>query len=74
VDVLVTTQNPPGHGLLLDTSKFGYVGVREPLSMRVGYSGDDLVRNVLRTVAECRLVMCVTRPPAVLAISGLPTS
>jgi HK97 family phage major capsid protein len=74
VDVLVTTQNPPGDGLLLDTTKFGYVAVRESLSMRVGYSNDDIVRNLLRFVGEERLTFCVTRPPAVLAISGLPTS
>jgi HK97 family phage major capsid protein len=74
VDVLVTTQNPPGDGLLLDTSKFGYIGVRESLSMRVGYANDDLIRNLLRFVGEERLTLCVTRPPAILAISGLPTS
>ena len=45
VPVLVTTQNPAGKGLLLDTSKFGYVAVREAPSMRIGYSGDDLVHN-----------------------------
>lgn len=74
VDVLVTTANPVGKGLILDTSKLGYVAIRESLSQRVGYSGDDLVRNVLRTVAEERLVLCVTRPTAVLAISNLPTA
>ena len=29
--------------------------------MRIGYCGTDLVDNVLRTVAEERLVLCVTR-------------
>ena len=72
VPVLSTTACPEGKGLLLDTTKFGYVAVRESLSMRVGYSGDDLVENILRTVAEERLVLCVTRAAAVLAISNLP--
>jgi hypothetical protein len=72
--VLQTTQQLPGVGLLIDTEKFGYVAVRENLSMRVGYSGTDFAQNILRTVAEERLVLCVTRPPAVLAISNLPTS
>ena len=74
VPVLSTTATPPGKGLLLDTSKLGYVAVREPLSMRIGYSGTDFTQDILRTVAEERLVLCVTRPPAVLAISNLPTS
>ena len=72
--MLQTTAQPPGYGLMLDTTKFGYVGVREGLSMRIGYSNDDFERNILRTIAEERLVLCVTRPPAILLISGLPTS
>ena len=74
VDVLSTTANPPGRGLLLDTSKVGYVGVREALPIRIGFTDDDFTRNIVRTVAEERLVLCVTRPAAVLAISNLPTS
>ena len=74
VPVVSTTACPAGKGVLLDTSKFGYVAVRESLSMRVGYSGTDLVDNVFRTVAEERLVLCVTRAAAVLAISNLPTA
>ncbi len=74
VPVLSTTACPVGKGLLLDTTRFGYVGVREPLSMRVGYAGDDLTNNILRTVGEERLVLCVTRPAAILAISNLPAA
>jgi HK97 family phage major capsid protein len=72
VPVLVTTQNPQGQGLLVDTRKFGQVAVRSPLGMVVGYSQDDLVRNLLRFVAEERLVLTVTRPAAVLKIFHLP--
>jgi HK97 family phage major capsid protein len=74
IECVQTTQMPSGYGLLLDREKFGYIAVREPLSMRVGYSGNDLVNNVLRTVAEERLALCITRPPAVMVISNLPTS
>jgi HK97 family phage major capsid protein len=74
VPVISTTACPAGKGLLVDTAKFGYVAVREGLSMRIGFSGDDLTRNILRTVAEERLVLCVTRASAVLAITGLPTA
>ena len=74
VPVLSTTAAPAGKGLLLDTTKVGYIAVREALSMRIGYTDDDFTRNVVRTVAEERLVLCVTRPPACLVISNLPTS
>jgi HK97 family phage major capsid protein len=71
IDVIQTTANPVGKGLLLDSTKAGYVGVREPISVRTGYANDDLVKNILRFVAEERAVLCVTRPAAVLAISNL---
>jgi hypothetical protein len=71
ITVISTTANPVGKGLLLDSTKCGYVGVREPIAIRTGWSGDDFTRNLLRFVAEERLVLCVTRPSAVLAISGL---
>jgi HK97 family phage major capsid protein len=77
VPVLTTTQKPVGQGLFIDTKKFAYVAVREPLSMRVGYGVvggvSDLTANILRFVGEERLVLCVTRPAAVLAIKSLPT-
>jgi HK97 family phage major capsid protein len=71
IDVIQTTANPVGKGLLLDSTKCGYVGVREPVAVRTGYTDDDFTRNILRFVGEERLVLCVTRPSAVLAISGL---
>jgi hypothetical protein len=40
--------------------------------MRVGYSNDDFTRNLLRWVAEERLVLTVERPAAVLKIINLP--
>src|SRR6516164_4679944 len=45
-----------GLGLFIDTTKMGRVAIREPLSMRIGYANDDLTRNLLRFVAEERLV------------------
>jgi hypothetical protein len=72
--VLSTTANPVGRGLLLDMSKVGYVAVQEALSMRIGFTYDDFTRNIVRTVAEERLVLCVTRQAAARAISSLPLS
>jgi hypothetical protein len=72
VSVLTTIQCPIGNGAMLSTTEFGYVGVREGLVMRVGYSQDDLVRNILRLVGEERLTLCVTKPSAVLKFINLP--
>jgi HK97 family phage major capsid protein len=72
--VLPTTQIAAGAGLLIDSSKFGRVLVRETISMRIGWSGTDFVDNVLRTICEERLALAVERPPAVLSITGLPVS
>jgi hypothetical protein len=72
VPVLVTTQCQPADGLLIDTTKFGRAIVREPLSMRIGWSNDDFVRNVLRTVCEERLNLAVERPTSILHLTNLP--
>jgi HK97 family phage major capsid protein len=63
---------PQGKGLLLDTTKMGYVAIRESMAVRVGYAGTDFQQNILRFVAEERLVLCVTRPSAVCSITNLP--
>jgi HK97 family phage major capsid protein len=63
---------PAGKGLLIDTTKFGYVAIREPLAMRIGYAGTDFTQNILRFVGEERLVLAVTRPSAVCSITNLP--
>ena len=73
VPVVETTVCPDGEGWLLDTSKFGRLAVREPMSLRIGYSGTDFVQNVLRCVAEIREVLTIERPAAVLHITALPT-
>jgi HK97 family phage major capsid protein len=74
VRILVTTQLAAGAGVLLDTTKFGKVLVREGITVKSGYANDDFSRNVSRFVIEERLTLAVERPSAVLAISGLPTS
>jgi HK97 family phage major capsid protein len=72
VPVLTTIQCPIGKGVMLSTTDFGYVGVREPLIMRAGYANDDLVRNILRLIGEERLTLCVTKPSAVLKFTSIP--
>jgi HK97 family phage major capsid protein len=74
VPVIPTTQMVAGDGLMLDTNKFGFVVVREALSLRTGTNGDDLISNLQRWVCEERLELAVERPAAVLSITNLPTS
>ncbi|WP_322860108.1 phage major capsid protein [Mycobacterium europaeum] len=74
VEVLVTTEQTAGTGLLIDTLKFGKVLVREGLSLMTGTNNDDFTRNLVRFVGEERLALAVERPAALLAITGLPTS
>ncbi|MDD7814449.1 phage major capsid protein [Mycobacterium sp. CSUR Q5927] len=74
VPVLVTTQQAAGSALLLDTAKFGRALVRAPLTLKVGYTQDDFVRNIVRIIAEERFVLQVERPSAVLQVTGLPTA
>ena len=73
VPVLETVVCPDGEGWLLDTTKFGRLALRESLIVRMGYANDDLVRNILRYVAEERCVLTVERPAAVLHLTTLPT-
>ena len=74
VQVLRTTQITAGAGLLLDTNKFGFVVVREAISLRTGTNDDDFTRNLVRWISEERLELAIERPAAVLSISGFPTS
>jgi HK97 family phage major capsid protein len=72
VDVLVTTTQAAGAGLLLDTTKFGRVLVREGINVATGTNNDDFSRNISRWVIEERLALAVERPTALLTISNLP--
>jgi hypothetical protein len=74
VDVLQSTAFGAGTGILLDTTLFGRVAAREPVTLRIGYANDDLVRNILRYVGEERLNLAVERPAAICSITGLPTA
>jgi HK97 family phage major capsid protein len=74
VPVLVTTAIAAGAGVMLDSQKFGKVLVRESISLHTGTTNDDLTRNLVRLVAEERLVLAVERPAAVLSITNLPTA
>lgn len=71
IPVVVTTACHVGDGLLVDTTKYGRAVVREPLSMRIGWSNDDFTRNILRTVCEERLNNAIERPSSVLYLKNI---
>ena len=60
VSVLTTTQNPVGKGLLVDTTKFGYVGIRE--SWSESSNADDWSKNLIRARTEGRYATSVFAP------------
>jgi hypothetical protein len=74
IAVLDTMQLTAGLGVLVDSTKFGRVHVREPIGVRVGFANDDFSRDIVRYVAEERIALAVERPSAVCEITDLPTS
>ena len=47
--------------LQLETTKFGRVLVRETITMTVGTSNDDLVRNLVRMIFEERIGLAAVK-------------
>jgi HK97 family phage major capsid protein len=74
VPVLVSTAFTAGKFVLVDTSRYGRVVVRESLVTRIGYSGSDFTENIIRFVSEERLTQTIERPQAICVISGLSTA
>jgi hypothetical protein len=74
IDVLVSNQFTAGTAVLVDTTLYGRVVVREPIVTRIGYSGTDLTTNVIRLLSETRLTQTIERPQAICVISKLPTA
>ena len=74
VEVLQSTAFPEGEAVVMDTVLAGKIVVRESIVMRLGTSGDDLVRNIIRCVIECRENVAWERPAAAIHITGLPVA
>ncbi|MGC5248191.1 phage major capsid protein [Gordonia sp. DT219] len=71
VEVFTTTSLTQGTGVLLDTTKFGRVLVRDGITVQTGTSNDDFVKNIVRFVIETRIGLAVERPTAILKITGI---
>jgi hypothetical protein len=74
VPVVQSTQFTAGEVVLLDSTKYRRVVVRESIVTRIGYSGTDFVQNIVRLLSEERLTQTIERPQAILKITGLPTA
>lgn len=74
VPVLVSTAFTPGVVVLVDTTRYGRVVVRESIVTRIGYSGTDFTDNIVRFVSEERITQTVERPQAICKITNMPTS
>jgi HK97 family phage major capsid protein len=72
LDVLTTIACPAGWAVMLDTSKYGFAAIREPLTLRVGVDSGDFTANLQRLVVEQRLAQCIVRPTAIMAVRNLP--
>jgi HK97 family phage major capsid protein len=72
IPVLTSTKFTDGTIVLVDTSLYGRVVVRESLVTRIGYAGTDFTDNVIRFLAEERLTQTIERPQAICVISKLP--
>ena len=69
--MVVSTQFTAGKVVLLDSTLYGRVVVRESLVTRVGYSGTDFTSNIIRFVSEERLTQTIERAKAILVISNV---
>jgi HK97 family phage major capsid protein len=74
VPVVQSTQFTAGEAVLLDSTQYGRVVVRESLVTRIGYAGTDFTDNVVRLLGEERLTQTIERPQAICKLTGLPTA
>lgn len=74
IPVVVSTQFDVGKAVLVDTTLYGRVVVRESLVTRIGYSGSDFTDDIIRFVSEERLTQTIERPKAICVISNMPTA
>lgn len=69
--VLATTTMPVGTGLLGNMAEGVQAFIRQGITTDMGVSADDFVKNITRVRCEERLALGVTRPSALLKLTGL---
>jgi hypothetical protein len=74
IPMLVSSKFTLGQAVLVDSTQYGRVVVREGLGVRIGYAGTDFTDNVVRLLAEERLTQTIERPQAICVIKNMPTT
>ncbi|MGM9474339.1 phage major capsid protein [Pseudarthrobacter sp. YS3] len=69
--VLATTTMPVGTGLIGNMAEGVQAFIRQGITTDIGVSADDFVKNITRIRCEERIALGVTRPSALLKITGL---
>lgn len=69
--VLATTTMPVGTGLIGNMAEGVQAFIRQGITTDLGVSADDFVKNITRIRCEERIALGVTRPSALLKITGL---
>jgi hypothetical protein len=62
---------PIGTGLLGNMAEGTKAYIRQGITADLGVTGDDFIHNITRVRCEERLALGVTRPSALLKITGL---
>jgi len=69
--VLVTSAMPEGTMLIGDFLNFVQLVEREQFNVKIGYAGDDFLRNRKSLVGETRVALVVLRPTAYCTLTGV---
>lgn len=74
VEVRLSTDVTAGDAFFIDSSRLGYLVIREAMNIITGTNADDLARNQNTWIAELREGAAWVRASAAFYLTGLPTS
>ena len=74
VEVRLSTDVTAGDAFFIDSTKLGYLVIREAMNIITGTNADDLARNQNTWIAELREGPAWVRATAAFYLTGLPTS
>jgi HK97 family phage major capsid protein len=74
VEVRLSTDVTAGDAFFVDTTKLGYLVIREAMNIITGTNADDLARNQNTWIAELREGPAWVRASGAFYLTGLPTS
>jgi len=71
---LISSNRMPSQTGLVGHFPAARLHMREDSTIKVGFAGDDFIRNQVRVLAELRAALTVRRPNAFCRVTGLPAS